>query len=218
MRLPRLALAASLAALALAIPAQTRAEDKKADDTAEFLDPANWEGLDYWKLDAKGRTVVGLAEKDPGFNTFYISKKKYSDFELTFQAELKDGKGNSGVQIRSTVADPKKFVVGGPQADIGAGYWGSLYGERVGGWLKKAPKDVSKAKDFNDYSVRAVGNHVTIKVNGETTIDEDFPDNGGKDPAPAAGVIAFQLHAGGPMTVTFKDIKFVDLSKSPGKK
>ncbi|MDB5313787.1 MAG: hypothetical protein JWO38_7989 [Gemmataceae bacterium] len=214
MLLSRLLVAAPLVAAVLALaPAGTRAEDKKTDDTAEFLKPDNWEGLEYWKLDPKERTVVGATEKDPKFNTFFASKKKYSDFELTFQAQLKDGKGNSGVQIRSSLVDPKKYVVAGPQADIGAGYWGSLYGERVGGWLKKAKKDVAKGTEFNDYAIKVEGNHVTIKVNGETTIDEDFPDNSGKNPAPAEGIIAFQLHAGGPMTVTFKDIKFKDLSK-----
>jgi hypothetical protein len=30
---------------------------------------------------------------------------------------------------------------------------------------------------------------------------------------PAEGIIAWQLHGGGPMDVTFKDIKFYDLSK-----
>ena len=34
--------------------------------------------------------------------------------------------GNSGVQIRSEVIDSKKFVVKGPQCDMGAQYWGSL--------------------------------------------------------------------------------------------
>ena len=212
MRLPRLFVAVSLAATAFAFaPAAGRGEDKK-DDTAAFLNPENWEGLEYWKLDPKERTVVGATEVDPKFNTFFASKKKYGDFQLTFQAQLKDGKGNSGVQIRSALVDPKKFVVAGPQADIGAGYWGSLYGERVGGYLKKASKDVAKPTDFNDYSITVKGNHVTIAVNGTTTIDEDFPDNGGKNPAPAEGIIAFQLHAGGPMTVTFRDIKFKNLS------
>ncbi|MBX9582638.1 MAG: DUF1080 domain-containing protein [Gemmataceae bacterium] len=203
MRLPRLPLAAALVLTAAAA---------RADDTADFLKPDNWEGLpEYWKVD--GTTVTGSADKDPGFNTFLCSKKKYGDFELSFKVQLKDGKGNSGVQVRSSVVDPQKFVVAGPQADIGAEYWGSLYGERVGGWLKKAPKNHAKAAEFNDYQVTVRGNHVTIKVNGETTIDEDFPDNKGKDPAPAEGVIAFQLHAGGPMTVTFKDIQFTDLGK-----
>ncbi|MBX9625838.1 MAG: DUF1080 domain-containing protein, partial [Gemmataceae bacterium] len=185
MRLPRLVLAALLVAAASAA---------RADDTADFLKPANWEGLpENWKVD--GTTVTGSTDKDLGFNTFLCSKQKYGDFELAFKVQLKDGKGNSGVQVRSAVVDPKKFVVAGPQADIGAEFWGSLYGERVGGWLKKAPKNHAKATEFNDYTVRVKGNRVTIMVNGETTIDEDFPDNKGKNPAPAEGTIAFQLHA-----------------------
>lgn len=203
MRLPRLLTAAALVLAASAA---------RADDTADFLKADNWEGLtENWKVD--GTTVVGTTDKDLGFNTFLCSKKPYGDFELSFKVQLKDGKGNSGVQVRSAVVDPKKYVVAGPQADIGDVFWGSLYGEKVGGWLKKAPKNHAKAAEFNDYKVVVKGNHVTISVNGETTIDEDFPDNGGKNPAPAAGTVAFQLHAGGPMTVTFKDIKFTDLGK-----
>ena len=47
---------------------------------------------------------------------------------------------------------------------------------------------------------------VTIKINGTTTIDDEFAK------MPAEGIIAFQLHAGKPMEVTFKDIQFTDLS------
>jgi hypothetical protein len=49
----------------------------RADDTEDFLDPANWEGLaQYWKIDPKTRTIIGHADKDPGFNTFFCSKKQ----------------------------------------------------------------------------------------------------------------------------------------------
>jgi hypothetical protein len=68
-------------------------------------------------------------------------------------------------------------------------------------------KRVLKPDDFNDYSIRCVGKHVTIKLNGETTVDDDFAK------MPEDGIIAWQLHAGFPsMEVTFKDIKFKDLS------
>lgn len=207
MRLPRFTLAAVL--LAAALPA-------RADDTADFLKADNWDGLtQYWKVDAAAKTVAAVAEKDPGFNTFFVSKQKYGDFELTFQVRLKDGKGNSGVQLRSKLLDGEKekgkFIVAGPQADVGAGYWGSLYGERFGGMMKQSPADAVKKAvkpaEFNDYTIKAVGKKVTITVNGQTMVDEEF------DKLPADGVIAFQLHAGGPMTVEFKDIKFTDLSK-----
>src|SRR5438552_834350 len=123
-------------------PRLARAAD--ADDTTEFLKPDNWEGrTDLWKVE--GRSIVGETKQDPKYNTFLCSKQKYSDFELSFKIQLRDEVGNSGVQIRSTVTDPQKFVVAGPQADIGKGYWGSLYGEKFtkdgkigGGHMMKA--------------------------------------------------------------------------------
>ncbi len=168
-----------------------------------------WEGLtQFWSV--KDGALVGYTPKDPGHNTFLCSKKKYKDFELSFQIRLKDGQGNSGVQIRSEILDPEKFTVKGPQCDIGQDFWGSLYGEHFGGMMKAAPKEVVekvKKDDFNDYYIKCVGKHVTIKLNGETTVDDDFK-------MPEEGIIAWQLHAGFPtMEVTFKDIKFKDLSE-----
>jgi hypothetical protein len=182
-----------------------RGEDAKPAFLDEKL--TGWEGLikEYWSY--KDGALVGHAKKDPKFNTFLVSKKKYKDFELTFKVKLTGGKGNSGVQVRSKVVDGKKFAVHGPQCDIGTGWWGSLYGEGKG-MMQAAPKEAQKKikqDDFNDYSIKVVGKKVTIKVNGETTVDKEF------DKLPAEGVIAFQLHAGGPMEVTYKDIKFKEL-------
>lgn len=171
----------------------------------------NWEGLmEYWSV--KDGALVGSTAPDGlKFNTFLCSKKKYTDFELKFQVELKNGAGNSGVQIRSEIFNKERFAVKGPQADIGGGFWGSLYGEQFGGMMKASPpevlKEVLKAKDFNDYSIKCVGKHVTIKLNGQTTVDDDFPK------MPPDGIIAWQLHTGGPMTVTFRNIQFTDLGK-----
>jgi hypothetical protein len=186
-----------------------------ADKTnSEFFNGKNldgWEGLtQYWSV--KDGAIVGYTPQDPGHNTFLCSKRKYGDFLLRFQVRLKDGVGNSGVQIRSKIADPEKFTVAGPQCDIGQGYWGSLYGENFGGMMKQSPKElvdkVVKKDDFNEYYIKAVGKHVTIKINGETMVDDDF------DNMPEDGIIAWQLHANFPsMEVTFKDIQLTDLSK-----
>lgn len=211
MRLPHLLFAAAVLAAAPA--------DARADDTAEFLSPANWEGrTDIWKID--GKSIVGETKEDPKYNTFFCSKKKYSDFELSFAVQLRDGVGNSGVQIRSEVFDPKLFKVRGPQVDVGKGYWGSLYGEGVGGMMRASdPKKIEKAvkeKEFNQYRIVARGTKITVTVNGETMVDEEFKTLPGKDPkpAPTEGIIAFQAHAGYPaMRVEFKDIKFTDLGK-----
>jgi hypothetical protein len=210
MRLTRLFRAAPAAAVALLL-AQPFA---RADDTDDFLKPDNWEGRsDLWKIDPKAKTVTGDTQGDLKFNTFYCSKKKYGDFELTCKVLLKDAVGNSGIQIRSEVFDAKGFRVKGPQVDVGQGYFGALYGEGVGGYLLKPKKEVAKPKEFNDYKVVVKGNHVTVTLNGEVTVDQDFPDNKGKNPAPKEGIIAFQAHVGPKMHVEFKDIKFTDLSK-----
>ncbi|HEV3437671.1 MAG TPA: DUF1080 domain-containing protein [Gemmata sp.] len=209
MRFSRLLLAIPLLAVAALFPAPR----VLADDSSDFLKPENWEGLPgLWKID--GSTIIGETKEDPKFNNFFCSKKKYGDFELTCKVLLKDEVGNSGIQVRSALIDEKKFVVAGPQVDVGKGVWGSLYGERVGGYQRLPKKDVSKPTEYNDYDILVKGNHITIKLNDEITIDEDFPDNKGKNPAPAEGIIAFQIHAGYPkMYVEFKDIKFKDLSK-----
>jgi len=182
-----------------------------ADNTSEFFngkDLEGWQGLsEYWSV--KEGALVGATPAGLKFNTFLCSKKKYRDFELTFQVRLKDGTGNSGVQIRSDIVDTDHFTVRGPQADIAMGYWGSLYGELFGGMMKAAPPDVVKQAlkpaDFNDYSIRVVGKHATIKLNGATTVDDDFPK------MPDEGIIAWQLHQGAPMEVTFRHIQFKEL-------
>jgi hypothetical protein len=193
---------------------------------AELLKPADgfvplfngkdftgWEGLtdEFWSV--KDGAIVGSTLPDGiKFNTFLCSKKEYKDFELKFKVKLigKGWAGNSGVQIRSKIKNKEKYTVAGPQADMGGRYWGSLWGEDFGGMMKEAPVDevnkVLKANDFNDYSIKCVGKHVTIKVNGVTSVDGDF------DKMPDEGIIAWQLHAGNGMEVTFKDIKFTDLS------
>ncbi len=195
------------------------APDSRATANSGFFNGKNldgWEGLSkYWSV--KDDALVGYTPEDPKHNTFLCSKKKYGDFELRFKIRLKDGVGNSGVQIRSKLVDPEKFIVAGPQCDIGAAYWGSLYGERFGGMMKQSPGDlvkkVVKPDDFNDYHIKCVGKHVTIKVNDETMVDDEFAK------MPEDGIIAWQLHAGfKSMEVTFKDIQFMDLSKPEEKK
>jgi hypothetical protein len=193
---------------------------RSADEPGEFFngrDLTGWTGLEpYWTV--KDGAIVGSTPNGLKFNTFLCSKKAYQDFELHFQVRLKEGKGNSGVQIRSGLFDPERFAVLGPQCDIAEGYWGSLYGEHFtpngkteSGMMKAAPKyviaRVLKPDDFNDYFIRCVGTHITIKLNGETTVLDDFPH------IPGRGIIAWQLHAGPPMEATFKNIVFKDLTK-----
>ena len=137
----------------IATAALARADDK--DTFFNGKDLTGWEGLsNYWSV--QNGAIVGATPDGLKFNTFLCSKKKYKDFELSFQVKLtgKGWTGNSGVQIRSEVFKPEELAVKGPQCDMGDVYWGSLYGEHFGGMMKQAPVDivkkVLKKNDFND--------------------------------------------------------------------
>ncbi len=173
-------------------------------------DLAGWEGLPgAWWVDQGA--IHGKLPAGRDKHTFLYNSKKYRDFELTFRVKLKDGKGNSGVQIRSTVIDPKEYILAGPQVEIDA-KMGGLYGERTsGGWMQQVPASawerVFKPNEFNAFRVRAVGKHVTVTVNGEKLVDGDFPTMADE------GIIALQLHGGGPKgNMKSDDLIFKDMA------
>jgi hypothetical protein len=177
-----------------------------------------WEGdTRYWRIE--DGAIVGRTPADSRIrSTFLISKKKYRDFELSFEVRLRGGKGNpgnSGVQVRSTVRDAATYSVIGPQCEIGKAsyHWASLVTEPTVAPALPAPAEVVekvlKPDGFNDYAIRCVGKHITIHLNGRTTVDSDFA------PMPAEGVIAWQLHGGHPgMEVTFRRIRFRELNRA----
>jgi hypothetical protein len=179
-------------------------------------DLSGWEGLPgYW--DVKDGAIVGRCPPGKLAHTFLVSQKKYRDFDLKFEARRLDGVGNSGVQFRSRLTDAGKYTVVGPQVEIDSADFdyppGSLLTEpNLDPLHVKAPRaEVARTyrdADFNAFHVCCVGKHVTIRVNGVTTIDDDFPS------LPEEGVIAWQLH--GKMTpkeVTFRNVRFTDLSR-----
>src|SRR5207237_1181656 len=164
-----------------------------------------------------------------------------SDFELRCSFRLaannSEGFANSGIQYRSKVLDPTNWVVGGYQADMEAGptYTGILYEERMSRqimaargeqvvWDKDCNKQLTallspsetlqtaiKQGDWNDYVVKAQGNHLQHFINGRQMVD--VIDNCESKRA-LSGVLALQLHAGQPMTVQFRNLRLKTLSGS----
>ncbi len=144
-----------------------------------------------------GRSKAGQLKK----NEFLVTDKPYGDFIL--KAKIKLRNHNSGIQFRSKRAD--NGAVSGPQADAADGYWGLLYEERGRGILEQFDKGKAKSLihkgDWNEYEITAKGDHVIIMINGTKVIDRDDPKFA------KSGIIAFQLHAGPPMEVRFKDVE-----------
>jgi hypothetical protein len=194
-------------------------------------DLTGWEGNpDFWSVQDGAITGKTTAEKPTKGNTFLIWKGgTLGDFELRIKWKLLAH--NSGIQYRSK--DYGNFVVGGYQADMdyGNAYTGILYEERGRGILvkrgekllvqadgkkvtqgktaeEKAILDALKKDDWNEYVITCKGNHVTQVLNGVTTVDLTDEQ---EDKRALTGILAFQVHAGPPMVVQFKDIYLKEL-------
>jgi len=167
-----------------------------------------WEGnLKLWK--AQDGMIVG---DSPGIrqNEFLATKKEYGDFELRFEFKLHKGAGNSGVQFRSRRV-PDSTEVEGYQADIGENYWGCLYDEhRRRKVLQQADKrlaGVLKPHDWNEYVIRAEGDHIILKINGVVTVDYQEEDA----KIARRGMIALQVHSGPPLRIDFRNLRIREL-------
>ncbi len=171
------------------------------DNVKEFFngkDLVGWDGDPaLWRVE--GGVLVG---RSPGLkrNEFLRSQTVADDFRLTLKVRLVPDEGNSGIQFHST--ELPEGEVRGPQADIGKGWWGKLYEENGRGVLSdRSGEPFVKPGGWNDYEVVAVGGKVRTFLNGKPCVDlEDAA-------LPRRGIFAFQIHAGGPMEVRFKDIR-----------
>src|SRR5262245_27099686 len=102
-----------------------------AKESQELFNGTNrdvWDGNPaVWSVE-EGAIVGRTKEKQLKHNEFLIWKgRDVRDFKLTLQYRIEGG--NSGIQYRSKVLDPKEWIVGGYQADIDSGptYSGILY-------------------------------------------------------------------------------------------
>jgi hypothetical protein len=173
-----------------------------------------WEGDTTVFRVQEGAIVGGSLQQKIPRNEFLCTTRAYRDFELRLKFRLLGGPdANAGVQFR-TKRIPNNHEVIGYQADIGNGYWGSLYDESRRRKTLQAPdaatlKGLVKEGDWNDYVIRAEGPHIQLWLNGVKTVDYMERDPG-IDPG---GVIAVQIHAGPPSEAWYKDITLLELSK-----
>jgi poly(3-hydroxybutyrate) depolymerase/prenyltransferase beta subunit len=177
-------------------------------ETAGYTPLTNGKGLAGWEGNTELWTIQDgmLIGRSPGLdhNEFLATTNSYRDFSVRLNFRLVDGKGNSGVQFRS-VRVPKGEM-SGYQADIGEGYWGSLYDEsrrnKVLAAARSEALDALHKTDWNRYHVIAMGDKVILRLNDVTAVNYREPD---ADIA-RSGLLAVQIHAGAPMEIQFRDL------------
>ncbi|MBX3399819.1 MAG: DUF1080 domain-containing protein [Gemmataceae bacterium] len=179
------------------VPALATAETAK--DFFNGKDLTGWDG-DKAVWSVENGEIVGKTEKGLKANNFLKGPFEVTDFKLTLKVKLSPNEANSGIQIRSinwTGGEMK-----GPQCDVGKGWWGKIYEESGRGLLaKEGGEKFVKVNEWNDYAIEAVGPNIKIWINGEKVAD--LTD----DKMSRRGLIAFQVHSGGPTEVRFKEIK-----------
>jgi putative membrane-bound dehydrogenase-like protein len=172
-----------------------------ADNVAAFY---NGKDLTGWRGDEKLWSVENgeIVGKSPGIkqNSFLMSELAVEDFRLSLEVKLTPNTENSGIQFRSQPIENGQMR--GYQADIGQTWWGKLYHEhgRELLWDKPADQHVKK-EDWNKYVIEAQGSRIRTYLNGNLCVDLDDPQGERR------GIIALQIHSGGPMEIRFRNLK-----------
>jgi poly(3-hydroxybutyrate) depolymerase len=166
-------------------------------------DLAGWEG-DTQLWSARDGVLIG---RSPGLdhNEFLATTRSYGDFILSLNFRMRDGKGNSGVQFRSVRIPGHEMK--GYQADLGEGFWGALYDESRRNMILMYPRSEAirtlRPSEWNRYVIRAMGDRITLTLNGQDSVRDYREADSGID---RSGLLAVQMHAGGPMEIQFRDI------------
>ncbi len=199
---------------------------------------SGWTGdSNYWRVE--DGTIIGEStlEKPLTENTFLLwDQGVVDDFELRVSFRLTGSpSANSGIQFRSALREDGHVM--GYQADIDkAGKWvGSIYDEVARGTLAQRGHqatidsngkitttplgdvqqilNVIKQDDWNEYTIRAQGSHLTLTINGVTTADVIDNDPAGLD---RSGLLALQVHSGPAMKIEFKNLRLKRLPLEDG--
>jgi len=170
-----------------------------------------WEGnLELFHIQ-DGSIVGGTLERRIARNEFLCTRDEYGNFELRLEFKLIGKGANAGVQIRSRRI-PNHHEVRGYQADLGEGWWGSLYDEsRRNKILAKADpavvKEALKPEDWNHYTIRCQGRRIQLWINDKQTVDYTEPD----ESIEQVGLIGVQIHGGGPSEAWYRNLRLKKL-------
>lgn len=198
----------------------TPAEQPAEASQAEWVPLFDGETLDGWQNPYDwGEAWVEEGEirllADRKF--FLVTDREYSDFELQAEVMLPDDESNSGFMFRAHV-EPNNVY--GYQAEVDPterGWSGGLYDEGRRQWLHPVREDTASVQAFranagdayrhdgwNEYTIRAVGDSLTISLNGvQTTAYQDTVD--------ASGYIGIQHHGEAGKTYRFRNLRIREL-------
>lgn len=173
----------------------SQAEDAKKDGEG-WVSLFNGKDLSGWKKNEDGKfEVVDGAIKVSGKRAHLFTEKEFKNFE--YKIECKTTKGsNSGLYFHTKFQE-EGWPAQGYEAQVNVTHTdkiktGSLYG------VKNVEEVEVKDDEWYETYIKVVGRHITIKINGKTTVDweqpEDFKDKAFPGRKVSSGSFAIQAH------------------------
>ncbi|MHC4726182.1 MAG: family 16 glycoside hydrolase [Planctomycetota bacterium] len=195
--------------------------------------------MSYWSVQDGTITARSSRQNPAKKNQFLVWQLgELDDFELKLKYRISGAQSaNSGIQIRSHIAEEGHAVGYQADIDLAGRYAGALYDEHARGMLaQRGQKTIIgsdgkmthsplgdsdalmnniKKDDWNEYHIIAHGSRIVLKVNNLVTAEVL---DGDRKNADRSGELALQLHSGPSMTVQFKDIQLKRLKMRQKKK
>lgn len=172
----------------------------------------NGKNLDGWKIYGTEKWFVEdgllICESGPDKGYGYLATDaSYKDFELNIDFK-QEANGNSGVFVHSTIEGTK---ITGWQAEVAppGKSTGGIYESYGRGWLIKPDPEKDKALkmgEWNTMKIRMKGDVITTWLNGTEMITLEDAKIGA-----ANGSIALQIHDGGGIKVSWKNIMIKEI-------
>jgi len=179
----------------------------KEVDLFNGVDLHGWENYGTEKWYVEDGLLICESGPDKGYG-YFATREYYNDFDLTVDFK-QDADGNSGVFFRSYIE--KGTRISGWQCEVAPPnqHTAGIYESYGRGWLIKPPEEkesVLKMGEWNTMRILMVGDHVTTWLNGVQMIDlQDEKIGKGQ------GRIALQIHDGGGIKVSWKNLKLKQL-------
>jgi Domain of Unknown Function (DUF1080) len=160
-------------------------------------DLSGWEGQTAKYFSVDDREIVGRNTKEnaPVASTYLVTKEKYRNFRLIFEAKLVSGETHSGIALWGKTVekagDPYSYMGHLVMFPSGYGFYdlyrrNSIYQDK-GGVARKA----GKQHDWNRMEILAIGNRIRHAINGKLVADWSDP----KPELCQPGPIGLQLHS-----------------------
>lgn len=198
-----------LAALSLALLAPIAAAAEPAwKELFNGINLDGWHAVPGGKWEIVDGTILGTSPRSEPRHGLLMTNRRFRNFRV--RAKFKVTSGDSGFYFRVEKTNTH-VSVRGFQAEVdNSKEVGGLYETSMRAWVRKPDPEVIsklvKPGTWTDLLVSAIGNNITVSLNG-TRVTELLDD----PKCLKEGHIALQLHGGQDMRVQFKDLAIQEL-------